>query len=290
MIELPHVVATFSPNLYADLSDMLSNDFMRYAFLAGTAMSLLGGLVGYFVVLRHLAFAGEALSHVAFAAALGAVLLGVEPLLGMFVITVAVALGMGALADQARAHDVAVGTVLAWVLGLGALFLSIYTSGAGAGSNGQIGVNVLFGSILGVQLQQAQEAALIGGAATILLLAIARPLLFATVDPAAALVRGVPVRLLGIVFLGVVALTVAEAVQVVGALLVLALLVMPAAIAQRLTARPFRALFLSGGLAIAFTWIGLTIGYYTPYPISFLITTLAFGAYLVTLIADQLHR
>jgi zinc/manganese transport system permease protein len=283
MTALSPVIASLSLNPIADLGDMLSYDFMRYAFLAGTAMALLGGLVGYFVVLRHLAFAGEALSHVAFAAALGAVLLGADPLLGMFVITVAVALGMGTLADQARTHDVAVGTVLAWVLGLGALFLSIYTSSPSAGSNGQIGVNVLFGSILGVQLQQAQEAALIGGAATVLLLAMARPLLFATLDPSVALVRGVRVRLLGIVFLGLVAVTVAEAVQVVGALLVLALLVMPAAIAQRLTARPFRALFISAGLAVAFTWVGLAVGFYTPYPVSFWITTLAFGVYVFTL-------
>jgi len=282
-------VGAFSPNLFADVSDMLANDFMRYAFMAGTAMAVLGGLVGYFVVLRQLAFAGEALSHVAFAAALGAVLLGVDPLLGMFVMTAGVALGMGGLADRAHSHDVAVGTVLAWILGLGALFLSVYTSSAGAGSNGQIGVNVLFGSILGVQLQQAQEAVLVSAVAAFSLLAIGRPLLFSSLDQDVALARGVPVRLLGVVFLVIVAVTVAEAVQVVGALLVLSLLVMPAATAQRLTPRPFLALSLSMGLAVLFTWIGLTVGYYTPYPISFLITTLAFAGYLATVLLQQVR-
>jgi zinc/manganese transport system permease protein len=283
-------VAAFSLNPFTDLSDMLSNDFMRYAFMAGTAMAILGGLVGYFVVLRHLAFAGEALSHVAFAAALGSVLLGFDVLLGMFVITAGVALGMGTLADRARNRDVAVGTVLAWVLGLGALFLSIYTSSASAGSNGQIGVSVLFGSILGVQLQQAQEAVAIGIGATLLLLVISRPLLFATLDPSVATARGVPVKLLGVVFLVIVAVTVTEAVQVVGALLVLSLLVMPAAVAQRLTARPFVALILSAALGVLFTWIGLTIGYYEPYPVSFLITTLAFGTYVATLAGQQVRE
>jgi zinc/manganese transport system permease protein len=278
------ILAQFSFNPVAGVEDMLSNDFMRYAFMAGTAMAVLGGLVGYFVVLRRQAFAGEALSHVAFTAAIGAVLLGFDPLVGMFVIVVAVALGMGSFADQARSNDVAVGTVLTWVLGVGALFLSIYTSSASGGNNGQIGVNVLFGSILGVQLQQAQEAVVIGLIAVVILLLIARPLLFATLDPTVALVRGVPVRWVGIIFIGLVAVTVTEAVQVVGALLVLALLVMPAATAQRWTARPFRALVLSASLAVSFTWLGLILGYYEPYPVSFFITTIAFGAYVGTLV------
>jgi zinc/manganese transport system permease protein len=183
--------------------------------------------------------------------------------------------------------DVTIGTVLAWVLGLGALFLSIYTSSSSGGSNGQIGMNVLFGSILGVQLQQAWEAVLVAAGAAVVLLLIARPLLYATLDPSVAVARGVRVRSLTLVFLALVAITVAEAVQVVGALLVVSLLVMPAAIAQRLTARPFRALVLSAALGVAFTWTGLTVGYYTPYPISFLITSIAFVSYLVTVLCQQ---
>ena len=274
--------APFPLSLAGDVGGMLSNDFMRYAFLAGTAMALSGGLAGYFVVLRHATFAGEALSHGACAAALGAALLGVDLLAGMFVLTVAAALAIGALAGRVQAHDVAVGTVLAFVLGLGALFLSVYTSGTVGGSNGQIGVNILFCSILGVQLPQAREAVAVGLGASVVLAAIARPLLFASLDPLVATARGVRVRLVGIVFLALLALTVSEAVQVVGALLVLALLVMPAAIAQRLTARPFRALWLSAALGVAITWAGLTIGYYTPYPVSFLITSIAFALYVGT--------
>lgn len=275
-------LATLSFNPIAGFQNMMSNDFMVYAFAAGTAMALICGLVGYFVVLRRQAFAGEALSHVAFVAALGAVLLGFNLVVGMFVITVGVALAMGGFADHARSNDVAIGTVLAWLLGVGALLLTIYTSG-GTGSTPQVGVNVLFGSILGLQPPEVKVAIVFAAVALGVLLFIARPLLFATLDPTVAVVRGVPARLVGIVFIGLVAVTVAEALQLVGWLLVLAILVMPAATAQRWTARPFRALILSGALAVAVTWLGLTIGFFEPYPVSFFITTLAFSAYVGTI-------
>jgi zinc/manganese transport system permease protein len=282
-------VGAFSLNLISDMQEMLSYDFMQNAFVAGTAMALLGGAAGYFVVLRRLAFAGEALSHVAFAAVLGATVVGFDQLAGLFIITVAVALGIGALGGRARARDTSVGIVLAWVLGLGALFLSIYTS-IGGGSNAQAGVNALFGSILGIQLQQAQEAVVVAALALLLLIVIARPLLFASIDPDVAAAQGLPVGLLGLLFLAVVAVTVAEAVQVIGALLILALLVTPAAIAQRLTTRPFRAMFISALLGVTFVWVGLTLGYYEPYPVSFFITSLAFGIYLLTVIGEQAWR
>jgi zinc/manganese transport system permease protein len=282
-------LAVFSLNLIADARDMLNYDFMRYAFMAGTAMALLGGMTGYFVVLTRLPFAGEALSHVAFAAVLGAAVIGFDPLAGLFLITVVVAVGMGALGGRTRIRDTSIGMVLAWVLGLGALFLSIYTA-SGSSGNAQVGINALFGSILGVQLPQAQEAVLVAAGAVIVLLGIARPLLFASIDPDVAAARGVPVGVLGIVFLALLAITVAEAVQVIGALLILALLVTPAAIAQRLTTRPFRAMWISALLAVAFTWIGLTLGYYTPYPVSFFITSLGFGTYLLTLAVEYVHR
>lgn len=285
----PGIVVAFSMNLYADLSDMLSYDFMRYAFAAGVVVSLLSGLVGYFIVLRRLTFAGEALSHVAFAAALGGVILGIDPLIGMFVVTILLAVVMSGLSESARSHDVAVGTVLAWVLGLGALFLSIYTSSPSGGSNGQIGVNVLFGSILGLQPQQVQSTAVVGLVAAVVMIVIARPLLFASVDSAVAAARGVPVRLLSMLFLAVVAVTVAASVQVVGALLVLALLVLPAATAQRITDRPFRAMAISSALALVFTCAGVAAGYYAPYPISFLITSLAFAGYLLALAAGYVR-
>jgi len=288
-VPMASVLPPFSPNLWQDLQDMLSHDFMRSAFLAGTAVALVAGLVGYFVVLRQLTFASDALSHLAFTGALGAVVFGVPLLAGVFGLTIVVALGMGALGQRARARDTAVGTLLAWVLGVGVLFLSIYTA-HGSAANGAVGVNVLFGSIFGVQPSQAALAAAIAIGASLILLATARPLLFATLDPEVAAARGVPVRLLGFLFLALLGVAVAEAVQVVGALLLFALLVTPAAIAERLVARPYAALFVSALLALIFTWLGLTIAFYTAYPVSFLISALAFAAYILVVIARRTQR
>jgi zinc/manganese transport system permease protein len=284
---LSTVLPPFSWNLVQDAHDMLAYDFIRTAFLAGTVVALVAGLIGYFVVLRQLTFASDALAHLTFAGALGAVVLGLPLLVGVFGLTILAALGMGALGQRARARDVAVGTVLAWVLGVGVLLLSLYTARASA-SNGSVGVNVLFGSIFSVQASQALLATIIGLGAVLLLLVIARPLLFASLDPDVAAARGVPVRALGVVFLTLLAVAVAESVQVVGALLLFSLLVTPPAIAQRLIRRPYRALALSAALALLFTWVGIAVAFYTPYPVSFVISALAFGAYLLVVIAQRI--
>ena len=266
------------------MSHILAYDFMRNAALAGTGIALAAGLAGYFVVLRNQVFTSDALGHVAFTSGLGALVGGVQLLAGVFGGTIAVALGMGGLGGRARGRDVAVGTVFAWVLGCGVLFLSLYSRGrSAAGATGsQLGVSSLFGSILGLRPAQAVTAAAAGVVISGLLLLIARPLLFLSVDPDVAAARGVPATALSFGFLVLLGATVAEAVQAVGALLILGLLVMPAATAQRLTARPYLGLALSGVLAVLFVWAGLVLAFYLPYPASFLITTLAFATYLVS--------
>jgi zinc/manganese transport system permease protein len=270
------------------LGAMLGHDFIRHAFLAGTFIALAAGLVGYFVVLRNQVFTGDALSHMAFTGALAALAIGIDPLVGLFAATVLGAVGMGALGGRARARDVVVGTVFAWVLGLGVLFRSLYTPSRSS-SNGAVGVNVLFGSIFGLSLRQAVVAAAVGAGADVTVMVVARPLLFASVDADVAAARGLPVRLLGLVFLALVGVTVAEAVQAIGALLIFGLLVTPAATAQRLTARPFGALALSAGLSVAFLWVGLTLSYtFQRVPPSFLIVALAFGTYLAVVVRGAL--
>jgi|SRR5579883_2059146 len=272
-------IPPFSLNLISDVNEMLSLDFMRYAFVAGTMVAIVSGLVGYFIVLRNLVFATEALGHVTFTGALAAAVLGLDPLIGLFGATTLVALLLGVLGTQVQENDVVVGTVLAWVLGGGALFLSIYTTQS-SGANGTFGVKYLFGSLFGLQAQQAQQVAIIGLALIVALLVIARPLLFASLDPDVAMARGLPVRGLSLVFLVLVALSLAEAVPAVGSLLNSALLITPAAIAQRLVTRPMVALVLSALLALTFTWVSLTIGFYASYPVSFVISTLAFVTYV----------
>ena len=274
----------FSLNLWQDLQVMLSYDFMRQAFLAGTLLSIVAGLVGYFVVLRHQAFAGESLSDVAFTGALGGAAFGINPFLSLIVTTVVVALAMGGFGERLRGRDVAIGTVLAWVLGLGVFFLSLFTAHVSGTGTGFSGVTVLFGNILGISPGQLQTIALVSGGVVLALVLFARPLLFASLDPDVAAAHGVPVRLLGLGFMVLLAITVSEATLAVGALLVFALLLLPAAIAYQVVSRPFAALGLAAGLAVAFTWIGIAIGFYTGYPSSVCISLLAFVSYVTAVL------
>ena len=277
-------VAPFSLNLVRDLQVMLSFDFMRAAFLAGTAVAIMAGIVGYFIVLRQQVFAGEQLSHVAFACVLGAYLVNLNFLAGMFGGTILVALLIGALSGRTRPRDTEIGVVSAWVLGLGVLFLSIYISGGLQGTQTHsitVGVSTLFGTIVGLDTSTAVVMTLIGIGITLVMLVIARPLLFASLDPEVAASKGVPVQALGIVFLILVALSVSEATEAVGALLILTLLVTPAAVVRDVCTRPGWAIVLSAGLSLSFVWVGLVLAFYVHAPYSFLITTLAFGTFVL---------
>ncbi len=231
--------------------------------------------MGYFVVLRSQAFASEALSDIGFAGAAGAAILGVGSLIGMFFLTILAALGMGTLGERLRGRDVEIGMVLSFALGLGVLFLTIYSQ---SGANSTEGVNVLFGSILSVTHNDVLIT-LCSGIVTLLVIAlIFRPLLFASIDPEVAQSRAVPVRLLSILFLVLLAITTAEAVLVVGVLLVLALLIAPAAAAQRLTHRPLTSLILAVALSLIIIWGGLTLAFIGPgrqLPVGFFIAALA---------------
>jgi zinc/manganese transport system substrate-binding protein len=263
------------------LQDMFALEFMRDAFIAGGCIAMASGLVGYFVVLRNQVFTTDALGHTAFTGGLGGLLAGFNLLVGVFTSCIAVALAIGTLGGRGRGRDVAIGTVFAWVLGLGVL--SVYTSSRSAPA-GTLGVSVLFGSILSLQPAQVVVGSITGLATSLVLLVVARPLLFLSVDPDVAVTRGVPARALTALFLVLVAVTVAESVQAVGALLIFALMVTPAAIAQNLSARPWLGLALSAGIAVAVVWVGLVLSFYVSLPASFFITALAFGAYLVSLV------
>jgi zinc/manganese transport system permease protein len=255
---------------------LIQQEFVQNAFLAGTVVAIVAAVAGYFVVLRAQAFAAHALSHIGFAGATGAVLLGLSSLLGTFAFTLLAALGMGALGERVRGRDVEIGMVLSFALGLGVLFLSLYTRYATEA------VGVLFGSILSVTRSDVLIM-LACGIGTLLLMALLfRPLLFASIDPEVAQARGVPVRLLSIVFLLLLAITVAEAVQVVGVLLVFALIVVPAAAAERWTHRPFSTITLAVVLALFFTWGGLILAFAGRWPVSFCIAALAALSYFAS--------
>lgn len=261
---------------------VLGQEFFQNALLAGTFIALASGLVGYFLVLRAQIFTGDALSHVAFTGAMAALAGGYDLRLGLFAATIGVGLLIGGLGRRGRADDVVIGSVFAWILGLGAFFLTVYTTSR-SGAQGGAGVSVLFGSIFGLHGNQTVVAVAIAGAICVIVLLIARPLLFATLDEAVAAARGVPVRLLGFGFLALVGACAGEATQAVGSLLLLGLLAAPAGAAIRLTDRPFRALALSAALAVGEMWGGLLLSAAVPtLPPSFAIMAIATAVYAAT--------
>jgi zinc/manganese transport system permease protein len=268
---------------------MFAHEFMRHAYLAGTFVALACGAIGYFVVLRAQVFAGDALSHVAFAGALGAAALGIDIRLGLFAATLVVGAGIGGLGERARADDVVIGTVFAWILGLGALFLSLFVSGS-SGGDGTAAVRVLFGSILGLSAGDAWLAAAIAVVACLALAAIARPLLLASLDPEVARGLGVPVRALGIGFFLILGAIAAEATQAVGALLLLGLLAAPAGAARLLTDRPWLGVGLSAAIAAGSTWLGLFLAYeIDSLPAGTAVIGVATGAFLLAALRDRVR-
>jgi len=254
---------------------MLEYDFMVNAALAGTIVAAVAGVVGYMLVVRGQVFAGHALSHVGFTGATGALLAGLPPLWGMVGVTVLGGVGMGLLSERAEGRDVAIGMVLSLSLGAGLLFLHFFTAYAAQATA------LLFGSILGVDAGTIWTLLGLGGVSLAALAVIARPLLFASLQPELAEARGVPMRLVSVLFLMTVALATALCVQVVGVLLVFTLLVAPAAAAHRLTTGVGRGVALSTGLALAQTWGGLALAYVTDWPVSVWITALGGLAYLL---------
>jgi len=257
---------------------MLTYDFMQNAFAAAGIVAVLCGLVGYFLVLRAQSFAGHALSHVGFAGATGAVLVGLPPLGGLLLMTLAAGAAMGLLGEKLQQRDVAIGIVLSMSLGLGLLFLNFFTSSASQATA------LLFGNVLGIDAATVWILLFLGGIAAGALAVIARPLLFASLQPELAEAKGVPLRLLSVLFLTIVALAVAECVQIVGVLLVFSLMVGPAASAQRCTTRFWTGIALSAALALGEAWLGLVLAYCTDWPTSFWITALSTAVYLVAVL------
>jgi len=264
-----------NPNLIVDLQEMWKYQFMQHAFEAGTAIAILAGVTGYFVVLRRSAFTAHAFSEIGFAGAAASILINIAPIDGLLAGSVMGGFAIAALGRRATNRDTQIGIVLAFSLGLGLLFLSLYTGYATEA------YSILFGEILGI----STGALYLTIEACILVLAVTgiiyRPLLFASLDEDVAEAKGMPMTFLGIVFMVIVAVSVSFAVQVTGVLLIFSLMVTPAATAQYLARRPQRAIAISVAIGVLVTWSGLFISFFTPYPVSFFITAEAFGLYLL---------
>jgi zinc/manganese transport system permease protein len=268
-----------SLNPAADLSQMLGQHFMVNALLAASAVALLAGAVGWFMVLRRQTFAGHTLAMVAFPGAAGAALVGIGATTGYFGAAVLAAVAIGgsprSSGDTDHRHETAViGTVQAFALACGAMFVSLY----GGFLNGLTGL--LFGTFLGISDAQVLTLVAVTAGALGVLALIGRPLFFATLDADGARARGVPVHRLDVGFLVLLGCGAAEVSQITGVLLVFALLVMPASSAQRLTARPGLSLTLTIAIGLVVAWLGLSAAYYSTYPVGFFVTGFGFVVYV----------
>ncbi len=275
-------------NVVDDVRQVLEYPFMVNAFRAGAIVAVLAGLIGWFMVLRRQSFAGHTLAVVGFPGAAGAVLIGVSATYGLFAFAVVAALVIGLVpgsGGRGYSEESAVtGTVNAFALACGYLFVSLYGGFVG-GANA-----LLFGSFLGITQQQVLVLLVVAVATLAALAAIGRPLLFASVDRDVASARGVPVRGLAVAFLVLLAVAAAEVSQITGTLLVFALLVVPAATAQAWTARPVVGATLAVAVGLTVTWLSLFVAYFSPYPIGFFVTTIAFVVYLAAAGWRRLHR
>jgi zinc/manganese transport system permease protein len=259
-------------------------DLVHNSLYAGALLGLVGGLVGVFVVARDLPFAVHGISELSFAGAAAALLVGADVVLGSLVGSVLAAVLFGVLGVRAKEHNSAIGVLMPFGLGLGVLFLALY-QGRSANKFG-----LLTGQIVAVDDPQLVSLAVIAAVVVAALAVVWRPLLFASLDPELAAARGVPVRVLSPVFMLVLGLAVAMSVQIVGALLVLALLVTPAAAAVRVSASPYLVPVLSVLFAVAAVVGGTLLALGSSIPISPYVTTVSFTIYLVCRLVGRLRR
>jgi zinc/manganese transport system permease protein len=265
-------------NPVADVRELVSYPFMVNALEAGTIVAVMAGVTGWFMVLRRQTFAGHTLSVIAFPGAAAASLAGLPVAVGYFGFCGLGAFALAGIAGSRRSHSAesaAIGSLQALALALGFLFVSLY-HGVLNGLD-----SLLFGTFLGITSRQVTVLLAVAAVTVALVTFAARPLFFASVDADVARAGGVPVRLLGFGFLLVLGLSVAETSQITGALLVFALLVTPAATAHQLTSRPALGIALSVAIALAVTWLGLALAYFSIYPVGFYVTSLSFALYVV---------
>ena len=261
-------------------TQLLAQHFVHTALLAGAVVAVICGAIGVFIVTRGASFAVHAISELGFTGAAAALVAGIDPVIGMIGGSLSVGLALGFLSLHGRERDSAIGSVLAFGLGIGVLLLSLYQGYATEATN------LLFGSIVGVSDSQLRNLTIVALIVAFGLAVAYRPLLFSSVDPEVAQSRGVPLRVLSVMIFLLIALTTAEAIQVVGVLLVLTLVITPAAAAQRLTGRPGVALFLSIGIALVATEGGILLSLEKSWPTSFFIATISFAIYLIARVID----
>ena len=238
--------------------------FMVNAWVAGTIVAAVAGVVGFFVVLRGSAFAAHAIPNGAFAGAAGAYWLGLTTLVGLGVVAVLAAIGIGSFGARRR-RDVATALALVMMLALGSLFLSL-----SGGYEPEV-YSLLFGEILGVSTTELLPVLLVSLACILLVVMLYRPLLLSSAVPDIAEARGVGARRMEIAFLLIVAAATTVTLPVVGALLIFSLMIGPPAAARVFAGRPAPAMVLSVGLALLTVWAAIASSYLTDWPVGFFV-------------------
>jgi len=270
---------------------IIRSDIFQKALLGGSLTAVLCAAVGYFMVLRALAFASEALTDIGFAGATGSVLLGWNPFVGMFGLGLVAVFSLVALRDRLKGRDVQVGMVLSFALGLGVLFLSLYARSSA--THASSGVGMLFGSLLSLSNHILNILLVVTLSVLVVLAVIFRPLLFASINPGSARAKGVPTGLLDLVYLLLLAAATAVSIQSMGFLLAFALLSAPAGAAHKLTRRPRLALLLAVLLGLGVAWASLLLAFFGPLkriPVGFFIASLSALLYGGSLLVNQLRR
>jgi zinc/manganese transport system permease protein len=264
------------------LADYLSETFVRNALIAATLVAVTAGLIGPVVIMRDLAFAVHGTAELAFTGAAAGLVAADDPILGALLGSLVVATAIGFLGNRERERNSAIGVILAFGLGVGVYLLSQYKGFATAATN------ILFGQIFGVSPGQITLLVVIACGVLVVMAVLYRPLLFASVDPELAAARGVPTRLVGLLFVYVLALTVTEAAQIVGTLLVLSLAITPAAAASRLSARTPVVIALSIAIALIAADGGLLLSLVHPdIKASVLISAISFALYVLARLAAR---
>lgn len=262
---------------------MFEYDFMINAFLSGAIISIICGIVSYFVIVRRVAFAAHALGHISLTGAAGAAILGMPPMAGLLALNIVSAVIMGIIGDRIKKSDLAVGIVLTFFLGLGAYFLYLYQTGYSGGV-----MAIMFGDILAVSRNQIYLLIILGLIILLMLAVITRPLLFSSIDPTLAYAKLIPVRILSVLFFIIVAITVSMACQVVGALLIFALLVGPGAVASEVCDGFYSSVIVSVSVSLFTVLISLTLSFYINLPASFCITMIISFLYLLSVFIRKL--
>lgn len=254
---------------------MFQYDFMQHALMAVLLAALMGGIVGYLILMRRLAFAAHGLGHISFTGATLALLLQISPMIGQFLATLSAALLIGLLGENLQKRDIAIAMTLSLMLGLGMLFLHYYVGSANTATS------LLFGDVLGVSPTEIKSMALVAVITLVVLGFILRPLILCSIAPQLAQAKGLPSKTLGIIFMLLVAASVTLVNQIVGALLVFVLLIGPAAISLNLTHSFWSGLTLSVVIAISSSVLALMASFYSNLPVSVCLTGIVFLFYLL---------